>query len=412
MPNAIDEQARLLVEEELVDSSVPSTSERLGLRKVAVASVFGLLVCAIGVYNYPQTDSVGLSKTSDFGAYTTYSSKNTGSNHGKTGQLIYLDRHNINCGNDAIRYFKMTRPSSNNIRYSYRCQQTESAGARVINSYTASTSKFYGPKVHYIDRQPWTGCNSGYALTQFKAVNKGSNNIRYDYTCKQYDGYMDNCSDKTTGKSNIANQYIYYLDRFALDCGNKVMTGFQARGAGGTVYYKYSCCTQNYYDPTPAPISRPTEAPVAKPTFEPTLAPTHEPTKVGYIMCPAKVTADYKGKLLNLKEGCASFANDDIGYANFDGVAYALTVCTDTEVEVHEKELREYGLIGTKKEHDGISFVQNGKNIRVTYTTKNGKVGHFENENAFVHSDDNDAIVSVKVTSHGAQNVPSQCEDV
>merc|ERR1711871_1161253 len=148
------------------------------------------------------------------------------------------------------RYFRMSRPNGNSIKYDIACQRTASGGARVLESYNGATGSFYGPEVHYIDRQPWTACRSGFALSRFRARNRGSNHIDYEYTCKRYDGYMNACDDRRTGSSNIGHQDIYYLDRYGLDCGNKVMVGFHARGSWGNVYYDYRCCQQNSPDPT------------------------------------------------------------------------------------------------------------------------------------------------------------------
>ena len=411
--NYIDEESRLLAESgDISGTSAPSISERLGLKKVAIASVLGLTLMAIAVFNFNDDPvisgfEVPVSFT-DLGRYDGYLWSYTSSNYGDTSKLIYLDRHDVDCGSDAISYFRMERPSSSNIRYKVKCRKVGSEGAKVVDSYTEANGQFYGPKVHYIDRQPWAQCRDTYALTGFKVQNRGSDNVRYQIQCKKWDGYQANCESKQTGSSYIRKKEIYYLDRFKLDCGSKVMTGFRARGSGGTVYYDYKCCDQMYYDPTPQPIASPTETPTEMPISH----PTAEPTKMHYIICPFEVTKDYKGRLLNLKEGCASFANHDIGFSDFHGSSHSITVCTDEEITIDEEQLKGYGLIGSKKENDGISFMQHGDNILITYKTRSGKTAHFENEASFVHSEDNDEVVSVTVTSHGAKNVPTLCSDV
>ena len=157
--------------------------------------------------------------------------------------------------------------------------------------------------------------------------------------------------------------------------------------------------------PTGAPISVPTDSPVADPTLFPTLAPTAEPTKMGHIICPLKVAGDYLGTLKNLKEGCASIAEKDVGYADFDGHTKAVVVCTDSEAKISKADLKDHGVVG-------ISWFGIGSKTSISYTGKGGKEKTYhEGHESVVHTD-NDHISNIIVKAPKAANVPTDCSDI
>merc|ERR1711871_708937 len=341
---------------------------------------------------------------------------------------IYLDRHHVSCGNDAIRYFRMSRPSHNDIKYDIACQRTASAGARVLESYVAATSIFHGPRVHYIDRQPWTGCRDGFALTHFNARNRGHDNIDYLYTCKRYDGYMSSCEHRRTGSSNIGNQDIYYLDRFGLDCGNKVMTGFHARGAHGTIYYDYMCCQQNSPDPTPQPIAVPTAQPIAnptaqpvadptlEPTLEPTFAPTAEPTVPAPFTRQFTVTDSIGSAEKALKDGCVLLSATDA--TNSANIPADVVMACGTQ-DLNFGSLESLGLV-TSDHEKSLSYVyEAGPTTKFSYFTgenmDGSKYSFKAGEKSFIHhhvgaQSANDITKSVRIVAdyNGGAECPGQ----
>jgi hypothetical protein len=437
--HATDEESRLLA-----GAEAPSVSDRLGLKKVAVASLLGLALVAIGVFaNYnPLLDVT--SAITDLKVYSDYYWVHTGGNWGRTGQLIYLDRHNVNCGNDAIRYFRMSRPSSSNIRYDIACQRTSSNGARVLESYNGATGSFYGPRVHYIDRQPWTGCRDGFALTHFRARNRGGDHIDYEYTCRRYDGYMNACENKRTGSSNIGNQDIYFLDRFGLDCGNKVMTGFHARGAHGTIYYDYRCCQQNSPDPTPQPIAHPTAQPIANPTAqpianptaqpiadptaepvadptefpiaEPTFAPTAEPTVPVPFTCQFTVTDSIASNENDLQDGCVLLSATDA--TNSKNIPADVVMACGTQ-DLTLGNLQSLGLVSSDNQKSLSYVYEAGPATKFSYFTgenmDGAKYSFKAGEKSFIHhhvgaQSANDITKSVRIDAdyQGGAKCPGQ----
>merc|ERR1711871_1840311 len=150
------------------------------------------------------------------------------------------------------------------------------------------------------------------------------------------------CEHRRTGSSNIGNQDIYYLDRFGLDCGNKVMTGFHARGAHGTIYYDYMCCQQNSPDPTPQPIAvptaqpfaNPTAQPVADPTLEPTLEPTFAPTAEPTVPAPSTKFSYFTGENMDgskysFKAGEKSFIHHHVGAQSANDITKSVRIVAD-----------------------------------------------------------------------------------
>ena len=62
------------------------------------------------------------------GMGTSTSLKGSGSNDWGGNSVIYLDRHTVDCGIKTITQFKLTRPSAVQIEYSYKCNDTETTG--------------------------------------------------------------------------------------------------------------------------------------------------------------------------------------------------------------------------------------------------------------------------------------------
>ena len=109
--------------------------------------------------------------------------KYTVSNDWGGGNMIYLDRHKVDCGNKPISDFQLKRPAGNKLQYKYRCSNRNAAGdcrdtATAWNTPSSSTI--------YLDRHD-VKCNANEALTKFRLVHNGQSGsakkIRYDYTC-------------------------------------------------------------------------------------------------------------------------------------------------------------------------------------------------------------------------------------
>jgi hypothetical protein len=132
------------------------------------------------------------------------------------GSIFYLDRHDLDCGNNsAINFFHLQRLGWNQIRYFYKCIKS--------NNITNECSKKSTPQndtdgnerrsVDYLDRHD-IRCDDGTVIRQFK-LGRNGRQIFYEYTCCKAQvqpsvGGSSNSSDKGD-RSN------FYLDRQPVD---------------------------------------------------------------------------------------------------------------------------------------------------------------------------------------------------
>lgn len=379
---------------------------------LAVAASVGILTLGVlGSY-----ESVDLNSTTEYftdftGIYAVDSTKYTGWNIGNSEEPIYLDRHDVDCGTNALKSFSVQR-SGNDIRYKYVCLKGDSLG--VVKQVSKNTGKEYSRRVHYLDRQSYASCTANSFLSRFRAQNHGGDYVSYDYTCTTYNGKWGTCRQEKTSDEYIQDEEIYYLDRFSPSCGSgEAMVKLRPDGESGNVHYDYKCCKLEMNDPTQAPIAsptlvpvaEPTHVPVANPTKAPTLEPTASPTENAPLFCPLEVNNDFKGILKNLKEGCASVAEDDIGWDQIKDGSKAMIICTNQQVTVTLDDLIDAGIHGT-------SFMAVGPKTEIDFHTKDGVLHRFiENSDPIVHKK-NDIAVSIVIKAMNAKNVPTRCQDI
>lgn len=409
--------------------------------KVAVAGLTALGLLAIGLYSMPERDSTGapLTKTTELyvgSKYTRYSGHNANSN-----QIIYLDRHNVDCGNDFLNFFK----GHGAFQYQYRCMSSGGlANVRKDNRYTGYA---YGGQynLNYLDRQN-VYCPSNMALTRFRMNVISHYRFRYDFSCGAGNWASLSCSGHATGWNTYSN--LHYLDRHTIDCGDKVLQGFDVdshtfREVCGRYWwwgwrnrycnvnkikYNYRCCSMTDSSPTPVPIAHPTAQPIANPTAQPiadptanpvadpTNAPIANPTEIPVadptaaptinetpLVCKMQFDKKADAYTGNLPEGCALVSTEDIGWEEFSGTAPGVMVCGSAEVADFQKA----GL------NTGISYIFTAKSMTATtYTEANYKgTKHYFGEGmpAVVH-EHNDEVHSIQfVSSAHDEGVPTEC---
>jgi len=247
---------------------------------------------------------------------------------------------------------------------------------------------------------------------------------------------MNACDDRRTGSSNIGHQDIYYLDRYGLDCGNKVMVGFHARGSWGNVYYDYRCCQQNSPDPTPQPIAHPTAQPIANPTaqpvakptevptaepiadptLEPTFAPTAEPTLPAPFTCQFTVTDSIASSENELKDGCVLLSATDA--TNSANIPADVVMACGTQ-DLNFGSLESLGLV-TSDHEKSLSYVyEAGPTTKFSYFTgenmDGSKYSFKAGEKSFIHhhvgaQSANDITKSVRIVAdyNGGAECPGQ----
>jgi hypothetical protein len=76
---------------------------------------------------------------------------NTNADQDGGGNVVYLDRQHVNCGDDALTRFQLTRPSANTISYRVHCMEGINSGSTDWK-YTNASEDGSGNMV-YLDRQ-------------------------------------------------------------------------------------------------------------------------------------------------------------------------------------------------------------------------------------------------------------------
>lgn len=95
------------------------------------------------------------------------------------GKMYYLDRHKLDCGTRAIQSFRLYRPTSETIGYSYRCGR-KSMGNQTHEETRAN--KDGKGNVVYLDRQKSINCG-GRSLTAFQLFRPTKTTIAYKFSC-------------------------------------------------------------------------------------------------------------------------------------------------------------------------------------------------------------------------------------
>ena len=154
------------------------------------------------------------------------------------GNMIFLDRHTLDCGDDGLNQFRLGRPTGNQIQYKYKCLDGINSPAN-INKDTGSND-WGGGNTIFLDRHN-VNCDKN-PIAKFRLVRPAGDKIRYDYTCnsKQVSGA---CRDANTGWNQESNMNIY-LDRHDVKCDTgEVITQFKLNRDGqGKFRYDYKCC--------------------------------------------------------------------------------------------------------------------------------------------------------------------------
>jgi len=408
--NGIHEEESLLLQEETHESQ-PSVTSFLGSKaKVAVASISAL--CLLALITFVSVPGI------DSDVYGAMGMTNMQAIHGRSGHrtnpnsnnrnLIYLDRHNVDCGNNP-----MSRWKGENYHWNFRVYyECSSVNMSPTSKRSAFTGRNHGDSLIYLDRFSMY-CGHGEFMTRWHCHNDHWY-PNFKYECAKYNVPDGSCSTHHTHYIDAAHKEILYMDRFDVNCpSGKALRGW--RGSGGWPHLRidYTCCDISYHAPThqptyvpsPVPISDPTSQPISHPTHAPSFEPTYEPTKAGPLFCPLDVSSDYLGVLKNLKEGCAAVANEDVNWSKFSKSTKAMVICTDEEITADNSKLRHGHL-------NHISYLMTGKNVDITYKTDDGKTHKFDPHKSSIVHDSNDNIESMTIDGSKAENVPTQCSDI
>lgn len=161
--------------------------------------------------------------------------KETRANEDGKGNSIYLDRHTVSCGTKGMKSFRLFRPTKTTIAYQFHCG-SKSMGKRIHKETRAND---YGNgNVIYLDRHK-VNCGKR-ALQSFRLIRPTKDTIAYAYQCSSEN--LQSVTSHETRANEDGKGNIVYLDRHKVNCGNRYLTGFKLfRPTNDTIAYKYTC---------------------------------------------------------------------------------------------------------------------------------------------------------------------------
>jgi uncharacterized protein YegP (UPF0339 family) len=174
------------------------------------------------------------------GGFQIGASKDTGFND-ESRQAFFLDRHNVNCDPNGINSFKLVRSGKGKFRYDYKCSSKGALGP--LSSKDTGFNDEGGGNVIYLDRHN-VDCGTG-ALSQFNLTRDGKGKYRYNYKCASSNKPLQ-CRDVTTPVNDHGGGDTIYLDRHNISCNNdEVISKFKLMSLpGNKIQYSYKCCKQ------------------------------------------------------------------------------------------------------------------------------------------------------------------------
>jgi hypothetical protein len=154
--------------------------------------------------------------------------------------MIYLDRQHVNCDDDVLNGFQLTRPGGNTINYRVHC--LEGVDSDKTDWMKTGASDDGGGNTIYLDRHH---INCGMKpISEFWLKRPSDNQINYAYKCSNL-SHTNECRDLYTPFDDDGNGNVLYLDRHNVKCEeDEAVTEMvlQRNIEGNKIRYKYKCC--------------------------------------------------------------------------------------------------------------------------------------------------------------------------
>ena len=173
------------------------------------------------------------------------------------GNVVFLERQNIDCGDDGLYGFKYVHSDTNKLRYDYTCMER-------IDASNESKSTPYGE--HGGDQYGNSGTSTDYLanhivdcgrkpISRFKLAHhgvEGGTRINYEYTCSNKEA-LGQCEIRETPfNTERVGPLTFDLQHHNINCNDgEALTQFVFERSGGEVStgpgttsqgYKYTCC--------------------------------------------------------------------------------------------------------------------------------------------------------------------------
>ena len=182
---------------------------------------------------------IALLASSHYVSASTYQMTTPANDDGQ-GNAVFLDRHYVDCGNDGINSLRLFRPSSTQIAYEYGCSTLNNATS--VDIYTPAHDDG-GGNVVYLDRHT-INCQ-GKGLQSLHLQRPAASTMQYHYQCS--DKALINMTDYFTPTNEDGGGNAVYLDRHQVSCPNNEVLSYLKleRPTSNTMRYHYKCGTYN-----------------------------------------------------------------------------------------------------------------------------------------------------------------------
>ena len=171
---------------------------------------------------------------------------NSGAQLDGGGKVYYMDRHNINCGSDALNGFGLIRQPGGRTQYNYLCLKPGNLtkhDKRTGSNWQGHNNGNVNSAL-YLDRHT-VDC-SDKPITQFRLHRDGTKKVYYKYKCGNVSTQNNACRNTST-PWNQESDNVHYLDRHYAKCNpDEYMTKFRlGRDGKGKFRYEFRCCKKN-----------------------------------------------------------------------------------------------------------------------------------------------------------------------
>lgn len=215
-----------------------------------------LIVIAVLIYFYYNSNStesfttrVMKSLVTDTRAKMTSNAPFVSSNHTTNwndedgGNMIYLDRHDVNCPKGAaLSRVHLARDGRGKYRYEYSCTSGQNFGNPVPSRTDAND--WGGGNTIFLDRHN-SECKPGQAMSRYHLSRPAGNKVQYEYNCTSVPDLVK-CSDRNTPWNDEGRGNAIYLDRHDISCpaDNLISKMHLVRDGRGKYRYDYRCCAR------------------------------------------------------------------------------------------------------------------------------------------------------------------------
>lgn len=188
-----------------------------------------------------STPSTGSTQSVDYVPFNAGSQTATGANDWGGGNSVYLDRHNIDCGNKALNQLHFARPAGDKIQWQYTCADGN------LGSPTAKTTPANedgGGNTVYLDRHD-ADCGSGNVMTRLHLARPSGNQIQWEYSCAPSTQSKSlSCRQVKTGANEDGGGNSIYFDRHDIKCNadEAISRLHLTRPSGNQIQWEYTCC--------------------------------------------------------------------------------------------------------------------------------------------------------------------------